>query len=166
MAKPILTTFTDAEYARLDRVLADVQNTVEDNEVSTPSDLIRRAVVAYVDFYEKLAAGGLDHNPAVDLVLESVDGLRDITPPRGVWLNNRSRSNTGQSKISSAAAAGERRSTMKLAASVGKRYNARLFCVMHRLGKAAEWTPYRGRHAGVMQECQVAVGNEFGQNAR
>ena len=34
----------------------------------------------------------------------------------------------------------------KLAARVRQRFNARLFCMMHRQGKAAEWTPYRGRH--------------------
>ena len=33
----------------------------------------------------------------------------------------------------------------KLAARDRKRFNARLFCIMYRQGKAAEWTPYRGR---------------------
>ena len=39
----------------------------------------------------------------------------------------------------------EKKLDKKLAAPVRKRYNARLFCVMQRQGKAAEWTPYRRR---------------------
>ncbi|MXZ21782.1 MAG: hypothetical protein F4X14_18225 [Caldilineaceae bacterium SB0661_bin_32] len=81
MAQPVTTTFTDEEYRRLDSVLADIRNTDADNGVGSTSDLVRRAVNAYVDFYEKVAAGQLDHNGAAELVLESVDGLRDLIPP-------------------------------------------------------------------------------------
>ena len=46
----------------------------------------------------------------------------------------------------------------KLAPTVRKRFNARLFCVMHRQGKAAEWTPYR-RRADLLAKRSIKLGD-------
>ena len=74
MAKPITTVFTDHEIERIELLIVRSQNN-GDASLATECDVVRYAVLAYIDWREKLDAGDLDGLPATALILETVPRL-------------------------------------------------------------------------------------------
>jgi len=75
MAKAIQVTFTDAEIERIDLLIVRSQNNGVVHSFDTDSEIVRRATLAYVDFWERMMAGELDGHPSVRLLIESIDDL-------------------------------------------------------------------------------------------
>ena len=74
MAKPIKVTFTDAEIDAIELLIVRSQNN-GDTSLPTECHVVRHAVLAYIDWREKLDAGELDGLPATALILETVPRL-------------------------------------------------------------------------------------------
>ena len=74
MARPIKVTFTSAEIEAIDLLIVRSQNN-GDASLATECDVVRHAVLAYIDWRERLDAGEMDGLPATALILETVPRL-------------------------------------------------------------------------------------------
>ena len=74
MANPITTVFTEGELERIELLIVRSQN-AGDTSLATECHVVRHAVLAYIDWREKLDAGELDGLPATALILETVPRL-------------------------------------------------------------------------------------------
>ena len=74
MARPISTVFTDNELELIEHLIVRAQNS-GDASLATPSDVVRHAVLAYLDFRDRLDAGELDGLPSAALLLQAIPAL-------------------------------------------------------------------------------------------
>ena len=74
MAKPITVVFTDNEVELIELLIVRAQNS-GDASLATTSDVVRHAVLAYIDFRERLDAGELDGLPSAALLLDTIPAL-------------------------------------------------------------------------------------------
>lgn len=74
MARPIEVTFTEAELGAIELLIVRSQNN-GDTSLATECQVVRHAVLAYIDWREKMDAGELDGLPATALILETVPRL-------------------------------------------------------------------------------------------
>ncbi len=74
MAKPITVVFTDNEVELIELLIVRSQNN-GDASLATPSDVVRHAVLCFLDFRERLDSGELDGLPSAALLLDTVTGL-------------------------------------------------------------------------------------------
>ena len=74
MAKRITVVFTDNEVELIDRLIVRAQNS-GDASLATTSDVVRHAVLTYLDFRERLDAGELDGLPSAALLIDTIPAL-------------------------------------------------------------------------------------------
>lgn len=80
MARQVTISLTDSEAERLDMLVVRAQNQgdfdgAERSEPLSLRAIARKALLAYIDFNEKLHAGELDGDPSTPLLLHTVDGI-------------------------------------------------------------------------------------------
>lgn len=74
MARHLIVTFTDAELNAIELLIVRSQN-AGDASLATECHVVRHAVLAFLDFRERLDSGELDGLPATELILETVPRL-------------------------------------------------------------------------------------------
>ena len=79
MATKVSTVFTDNELKMIEHLIVRAQNS-GDASLSTPSDVVRHAVLCFLDFRERLDSGELDGLPSAALLLDTVPGLDPFGP--------------------------------------------------------------------------------------
>ena len=77
MATKITIIFTDREIDMIDLLIVRAQNG-GDASLATTSDVIRHAVLTYIDFRHRLDAGELDGLPSAALLLDTIPSLDPI----------------------------------------------------------------------------------------
>ena len=78
MPTRITVTFSSREVERLATVIVRAQNNGAAVDAANIAQLVRRATLSYVDFWEKMSAGDLDGDRATALVLRAVDGMEMV----------------------------------------------------------------------------------------